>query len=59
MCNFVAMKAFGDFVRYNKELGINEYDITVYASIFADNIQLHLEYDDKLTTSISTHYVPL
>ena len=41
------MKAFGDFVRFNKELGINEYDITVYASFFADNIQLHLQYDDK------------
>lgn len=41
------MKAFGDFVKYNKELGINEYDITVYASFFANNIQLHLEYDDK------------
>ena len=47
LCTFAAMKAFGDFVRYNKELGINEYDITVYASFFADNIQLHLEYDDK------------
>ena len=47
LCTFAAMKAFGNFVRYNKELGINEYDITVYASFFADNIQLHLEYDDK------------
>lgn len=47
MCIFVPMKAFGDFVRYNKELGINEYDITVYASFFANNIQLHIEYDDK------------
>ena len=41
------MIGFGDFVRYNKELGINEYDITVYASFFADHIQLHLEYDDE------------
>lgn len=41
------MIGFGDFVRYNKELGINEYDITVYASFFADHIQLHLEYNDE------------
>lgn len=41
------MIGFGDFIRYNKELGINEYDITVYASFFADHIQPHLEYDDK------------
>lgn len=41
------MIGYGEFIRYNKELGINEYDITVYASFFADHIQLHLEYDDK------------
>ena len=41
------MIGFGDFVRYNKELGINEYDITVYASFFANHIQLHLEYNDE------------
>ena len=41
------MIGYGEFIRYNKELGINEYDITVYASFFADHIQPHLEYDDK------------
>lgn len=41
------MKAFGEFVRYNKDLGINEYDITVYASYFADNIQDHIVYDKE------------
>ena len=41
------MIGYGEFLRYNKELGINEYDITVYATFFAENIQLHLEYDNK------------
>ena len=35
------MKGFTKFISYNKELGRNEYDITVYLVYFANNIQEH------------------
>ena len=37
------LTAYTDRIRYNKELGRNEYDITVYASYFADHIHPYYE----------------
>ena len=40
------LTAYTDRIRYNKELGRNEYDITVYASYFADHIHPYYETEE-------------